>query len=361
MKYQRAKFKRRRKKKMSKFSKGVIYTLLILVILSGLAGYQLYKAFLKPNTWVKDKETSVLYIPTGSDFDDLKTALYEKGIIINRLTFEWLAKRKKLESNIHPGKYVIKDGMTNIELINFLRSGKQTPVNLTFNNIRTKANFAERIAKDIEPDSSEIITLLNDSAYLTIFGFNPETILTMFIPNTYEVYWNITAKELMDRMYTEYNKFWNTERRQKAGQLGLSPVEVSILASIVEKETNQNDEKPRMAGVYINRLQKNWMLQADPTIVFAWGDFTIKRVLNIHKEIDSPYNTYKYYGLPPGPICIPSIASIDGVLNKEDHKYMFFCAKDDFSGYHVFAETNAQHSVNANKYRQALDENNIKK
>jgi len=328
--------------------------------LSVIVGYQLYKAILKPNVWVRDEKSATLYIPTGSTYDDLKTALYEKGIIINRLTFEWLAKRKNLESNIHAGKYLISDGMTNIELINLLRSGKQTPVELTFNNIRTRENLAQRIAVDIEPDSTKIIELLQDSAYLKIFGFNTENILTMFIPNTYEVYWNISAKEMMDRMYTEYNKFWNTERRQKAEQIGLSPVEVSILASIVEKETNQNDEKPRMAGVYLNRMQKNWMLQADPTIVFAWGDFTIKRVLNIHKEIDSPYNTYKNYGLPPGPICIPSIASIDGVLNRENHKYMFFCAKNDFSGYHVFAETHAQHNVNANKYRQALDEHNIK-
>jgi UPF0755 protein len=161
-------------------------------------------------------------------------------------------------------------------------------------------------------------------------------------------------------MYTEYNKFWTQERRHKADQIGLSPVEVSILASIVEKETNKNDEKARMAGVYLNRLEKNWLLQADPTVVYATGDFAIKRVLNIHKEIDSPYNTYKYFGLPPGPICVPSIASIDGVLNREIHKYMFFCAKEDFSGYHSFAETHAQHNINANKYRQALDRNNIK-
>jgi UPF0755 protein len=361
MRYQRAKFKRRRKKKMSKFSKGVIYFLLILIILSGVVGYQLYNAFLKPNTWVKDENTATLYIPTGSTFEELKKTLYGKGIIINRLTFEWMSKRKNLDTNIHPGKYLISDGMTNIELINLLRSGKQIPVKLIFNNIRTKADLAKKIASDIEPDSANIINLLNDSAFLSIFGFSPETILTMFIPNTYEVYWNITGKEVMDRMYTEYNKFWNAGRRQKAEKLGLTPVEVSILASIVERETNKNDEKARMAGVYLNRLEKNWMLQADPTVVFAWGDFSIKRVLNVQKEIDSPYNTYKNYGLPPGPICIPSISSIDGVLDREEHKYMFFCAKDDFSGYHVFAENNTQHSINANKYRRALDKMNIKK
>jgi UPF0755 protein len=361
MKYQRARFKRRRKKKMSKFSKVIIYTFLILTTLAVIIGYQLYKAFLKPNTWVKDEKSATLYIPSGSNFNDLKLSLYEKGIVINRLTFEWMAKRKNLENNIHPGKYVINDGMTNPELIDLLRSGRQTPVKITFNNIRTRENFAQRISRDIEPDSAEIIGLLYDDDYLGIFGFSSETILTMFIPDTYEVYWNISSKELMDRLYMEYNKFWNEGRRQKAEQIGLTPAQVSILASIVEKETNQNDEKERMAGVYLNRLQKNWMLQADPTVVYAVGDFTIKRVLNIHKEIDSPYNTYKNYGLPPGPICLPSVSSIDGVLNREIHNYMFFCAKDDFSGYHAFAETHTQHNINANKYRQALDRENIKK
>jgi UPF0755 protein len=356
-----SKYKRRRTKKRSKFSKIVIYTFIFLIIASGLVGYQLYNAVLKPNIWIKSKEAATLYIPTGSTFDDLKTLLYERGIIINRFSFEWLAKRKKLSDNIHPGKYQLSDGMSNDELINLLRSGKQTPVKLIFNNIRTKANFAQKVAPDIEPDSSGIMNLLNDSSYLSIFGFSTETILTMFLPNTYEVYWNISGKELMDRMYTEYNKFWNTDRRQKAELIGLSPVEVSILASIVEKETNKNDEKARIAGVYLNRMNKNWMLQADPTIVFAWGDFEMKRVLNIHKEIESPYNTYTNYGLPPGPICIPSISSIDAVLNKEDHNYMFFCAKEDFSGYHVFAASHAEHNINANRYRRALDEMNIKK
>ena len=183
----------------------------------------------------------------------------------------------------------------------------------------------------------------------------------MFIPNTYEVYWNISANDLMARMYTEYNNFWNAERLQKAEEIGFTPVEICSLASIIDKETTKNDEKAAIAGVYLNRLKYGWRLQADPTIVFAWGDFSIRRVLNLHKQIDSPYNTYKYYGLPPGPICNPSIASIDAVLNKEDHSYMYFCAKDDFSGYHVFATTIAAHNFNAEKYRRALDELNIRK
>jgi UPF0755 protein len=361
MEYYRSKYGRSKKKKKSKFARFVIVTLFILIIVATAIGYQLYKVILKPNTWVRDRQSAFLYVPTDSDYEDLKELLYENGLIINRLNFEWLAKRKNLPNNIHSGKYTIKNGMSNDELINLLRSGNQTPVKLIFNNIRTKQEFAQRISLEIEPDSADIIGLLDDEAYLSIFGFSPEIILTMFIPNTYEVYWNISARELMDRMYAEYNNFWNVARRQKADLIGLKPVEVSILASVVEKETNKDDEKPAIAGVYMNRLKMNWRLQADPTVVFAWGDFEIKRVLNIHKEIESPYNTYIYNGLPPGPICIPSIASIDAVLNKEDHKYLFFCAKDDFSGYHVFASSNAQHGINADKYRRALDERNIKK
>jgi UPF0755 protein len=361
MEYRMSSYNRKKKKKTSKFAKFVYTTLLLLIIIALFVAYQLYRAILKPNTWTKDKETAFLYIPTGSDFEDLKENLYENGLVINRPTFEWLAKRKNLPTHVHPGKYTIRNNMSNDELINLLRSGKQTPVNLIFNNIRTKGEFAQKVSLEIEPDSADIINLINDSDYLSIFGFKPEIILTMFIPNTYQVYWNISSKELMDRMYAEYNTFWNVARRQKADALGLKPVEVSILASIVEKETNKDDEKPVIAGVYLNRLKSGWRLQADPTLVFALGDFSIKRVLNSHKVFDSPYNTYMYAGLPPGPICVPSIASIDAVLNKEDCNFLFFCARDDFSGYHVFATSNAQHEINAQKYQRALDNRNIKK
>ncbi len=361
MEYYHSRYSSSRSKKRSGFSRFILYFLFILVIAAVVLAYQLYKVILKPNTWVKDDQAISLYVPTGSDFDDLKVLLYEHGIVINRISFEWLAKKKNLKSNVHPGRYLVKDGMSNDELINLLRSGEQTPVKLIFNNIRTKEEFAEKISGQIEPDSAQIIHLLNDSAYLNIFGFEPENIISMFIPNTYEMYWNISAKDFMDRMYIEYNKFWNNDRRKKAEQIGLDAEEVSILASIIDKETSKDDEKATIAGVYLNRMKYNWRLQADPTVIYAWGDFNIKRVLNIHKQIDSPYNTYKYYGLPPGPICIPSIAAIDAVLNQEKHNYMFFCAKDDFSGYHVFASTHAQHNINANKYRRALDKRNIKK
>ncbi len=354
-------YSRGRAKKRSKFSRFVLYSIFILIVAAVILAYQFYKIVLKPNTWVKNEKEVSIYIPTGSDYENLKNKLYSRGVIINRYTFELLAKKKNLPGNIHPGRYIIKNGMNNDELINLLRSGKQTPVKVIFNNIRTRDELAQRIDVQIEPDSAEIANLLNDSTYLKIFGFNPQTILAMFIPNTYEVYWNISARDFMDRMYTEYNKFWNNARRQKADQVGLNAVEVSILASIIEKETNKDDEKPAIAGVYLNRLKYNWRLQADPTVIFAWGDYNIKRVLNAQKEIDSPYNTYQHLGLPPGPICIPSISSIDAVLNRENNNYLFFCAKDDFSGYHVFSSTNEQHIANAIKYRDALDRMNIKK
>jgi UPF0755 protein len=215
--------------------------------------------------------------------------------------------------------------------------------------------LAERVSHQIEADSASLVSLLNDSAYLARAGLNMENALTLFIPNTYEFYWNTTAQQFMDRMKRENESFWTADRMMKASDAGLSKEEVIILASIVEKETNKNDEKARIAGVYKNRLDAGWRLQADPTLVYASGDFGLTRVLNIHKRIESPYNTYIHTGLPPGPICIPSIASIEAVLNYENHKFLFFCAKDDLSGYHVFAETVTQHNRNANNYRKAIE------
>jgi len=350
-----------RKKKKSRFSR-FIYIILFILILAALGiAYQLWVVIFKPNTWVQDEKPVPVYIHTGSSYDDLKSTLYSQGIVVNRKTFEWLAQKKNLPKHIYPGRYLVGGGLNNNELIDLFRSGEQSPVKLTFNNIRTSSDLSQIISTQLEIDSAEIVSLLNDSTFTKKFGFKPHTIVCMFIPNTYEVYWDISANELMTRMYTEYNNFWNTDRLSKAEALGFGPSEICTLASIVDKETTKNDEKAKIAGVYLNRLKYGWRLQADPTIVFAWGDFSIRRVLNLHKQIDSPYNTYKYYGLPPGPICVPTISSVDAVLNREDHAYMYFCAKDDFSGYHVFATTNAQHIVNANNYRNALDKLNIRK
>ena len=233
-----------------------------------------------------------------------------------------------------------------------LRKGFQTPVKVVFNNINNLEQLAGRVSDQIEADSLSITTAIrNDSSICPCY----------FIPNTYEFYWNTDAESFIKKMKAEYENFWNETRIAKAEEMNLKPEEVSILASIVDKETTKTSEMPRIAGVYLNRLKKHWPLQADPTLIYALGDYSIHRVLDVHKEIDSPYNTYKHAGLPPGPICLPSIAAIDAVLNAERHKYFYFCAKDDLSGYHVFARNINEHNRNAEKYRRALNKHKIYK
>jgi len=305
------------------------------------------------------EKTTYFFIPTGSVFSDVVNSLYEKNYIINTASFEWVAEKKNLKNNIHPGRYQLETGMNNEELINMLRSGKQVPVNLVINPLRTKEKLAAKVAKQIETDSISMIGLLNNDDFLANYNLTKSNVLLHFIPNTYEIYWNTSAEEFFERMTNEYDKFWTKDRKAKAEKIGLSRAEVSILASIVEMETMKDDEKPTIAGVYINRLKKKMRLEADPTIIYAVGDYSITRVLNVHKEIDSPYNTYKHSGLPPGPICMPSIASLMGVLNYEDHNYIFFCAKPDFSGYHNFAKTYSQHRVNAKKFQRELNRRKI--
>lgn len=349
------------RKKKIRNRKIFLFTILLLIAIGIAFLFGVYQYVLKTNVWTADGERTEVIIPTGTDYEGIKLIIYSKGIILNRNSFELVSKALKYHENVKPGRYLIDAGMNNLELVRLLRSGKQSPVQLTFNNMRDVAQLAGRVGAQIELDSVSLVDRLSDTAYLNFLGFNLQTIPALFIPNTYEFYWTTNADNFISRMYQEYKRFWNEERLNKASALGFSPVQVSILASIVDKETNMNDEKQRIAGVYINRLRGGWRLQADPTLVFAAGDFEIRRVLDIHKTIESPYNTYKFTGLPPGPICIPSIASIDAVLNFEKHRFYFFCAKDDLSGYHAFAETYEQHQLNAWRYRQALDRLNIKR
>jgi UPF0755 protein len=262
--------------------------------------------------------------------------------------------------NIKSGKYKIDPAMNYLKLIRMLRNGNQIPVNLTFNNIRLRKDFTEKISGQMMFDSSTLLERLTDSVETASLGFTPETVLTMFIPNTYEIYWNTSAGKFLERMKKEYDRFWTRERREKAENIHLSPVEVSILASIVEEETAQKAEFPVIAGLYLNRLRKGMRLQADPTVKFAVGDVTLKRILNEHLLADSPYNTYIYSGLPPGPIRLPSIAAIDAVLNYREHSYLYMCAKEDFSGEHNFAVTLSEHNRNANRYKDALNRNHIR-
>jgi len=258
------------------------------------------------------------------------------------------------------GKYEIKPQLNYVELVRMLRNGNQIPVQLTFNNIRLKKDFAEKVGNQLMFGREILLDKMNQPDVCRSLGFDTITIMSMFIPNTYEVYWTVSATQFLERMKKEYDRFWTAERIRKARELSLSPVEVSILASIVEEETADYSEYPIVAGLYINRLRKGMLLQADPTLKFAAGDFELRRILFAHREIDSPYNTYKNPGLPPGPIRIPSIAGIDAVLNYTHHNYLFMVAKEDFSGRHNFAVTLSEHNRNADKYHDALNRNNIR-
>lgn len=339
----------------------IISGITIVMIFVGLIiGSSLYKRIKKSNVSVQENNFE-LFIPTNSSFDDVKNILFDADILIDTNSFNWVAEKKKLYLRIIPGKYVIKDGMSNNELVNLLRSGSEVEVNVIFNSIRTKEQLAGRIAEQLELDSLDLLDLLYNEAYIKTLGLENESIMTLFIPNTYRFYWDTDAKSFVSRMKREYDRFWKTTRQEKAEKIGLTQTEVITLASIVEEETKKNDEKQRLAGVYMNRLKKGWRLQADPTVIFAIGDFTINRVLNKHLDYDSPYNTYRYKGLPPGPINIPSISSIDAVLNFEQHSYLYFCAKEDFSGYHYFAKTLKQHNIYADKYKRALNKMRIYK
>ncbi len=348
-----------RKKRSIFFHPWLLTALIIIIVCGGLLSFLFYRIVYAPNTELGGKEVMHLYIPSGSSYEDVKQLMEEENILASTGTFDWLAKKKNYPNRVQPGRYRIQQGMGNNELINLLRSGEQEPVRLTFTNIHTEGQLAGTIASQLETDSLSIMQLLNDEEILQETGLDRSTIKLLFIPNTYEVYWTTSPRQLLNRMQREYRAFWNETRLEKASEIGLSPQEVGVLASIVQRETSKQDEMARIAGVYINRLHRGILLQADPTVVFAHGDFSIGRVLNRHLEIDSPYNTYKYAGLPPGPITLPEPAVMDAVLNYEKHNYLYFSAREDFSGYHNFAETYAEHLANARRYRQALNERRI--
>lgn len=335
----------------------ILWFCIILTIAAVIAGYFAYTWTYKPNVSLGQDTSKIIYIPTGSTYEDVLRILTENDILKNTESFNRLAEFKKYKSRIKPGKYKIQNNTNNNDLIKMLRSGKQETVTFTFTNIRKKEELISRVGKKLEADSVELTKLMNDNEWLKQnFGMSSETIISLFIPNTYEFNWNTSAKEFLKRMQTEYKKFWTAERKQKAKQLNMTQTQVSILASIVQSEQLAfPDERPIIAGLYLNRLKIGMCLQSDPTIIYAMGDFSIRRVLDKYKNFDSPYNTYKCTGLPPGPIYIPEISSIDAVLNYQKNDYLYMCAKEDFSGRHNFAKTLAQHNLNARKYQMALN------
>lgn len=343
-----------------------IKRILLVIVLAGLVvggwfSYMVYNAVFSPNTAFNNSEAFV-YIPSDADFNEVKQLV--EPLLEDLGTFEQVAKRKGYVGNVKGGKYAIKKGMNNNEIVNSLRANN-IPVNVSFNNQETLADLAGRIAAQIEADSLSLIRAFNDSDFLKERGFDEENKLAMYIPNSYEFFWNTTGEEFRDRMAREYDRFWNDERLKKAKAVGLSPDEVMTLASLVHKETAKVDERPKVAGLYLNRLKRGMLLQADPTVIYALKkkandyDLVIKRVLYKDLEVDSPYNTYKYAGLPPGPIAMPDISAIDAVLNPEKHDYLYFVADVENFGYHKFAKTLAQHNRNKVQYVQWINSKKI--
>lgn len=305
--------------------------------------------------------TTHLYIDQDDTTDSVYHKVAQKGNPRSLNGFRWMMKYKNYEHNIHTGCYAIHPNENVYHVFSRLLRGYQEPVNLTIGSVRTIERLARNIGRQLMIDSIDISKILHDTIYIKQLGFSQETLPALFIPNTYQVYWNTTAKGLIERIQKEYNRFWNSERKTKAQEIGLHPIAIATLASIVEEETNNKDEKPMVAGLYINRLRQGIPLQADPTIKFALQDFNLRRINNTHLNVDSPYNTYKHLGLPPGPIRIPTPASIDAVLNYTKHNFLYMCAKEDFSGTHNFASTLTEHMKNARKYWNALNKRKIYK
>ncbi len=343
------------------YRKALLLLGFLLVFSVLVVSYKMWQMIFLPSLNLPDSRYAYVTIPTGSDFSFVNTTLNQMKLLHYPKVFESVAKYKEYTQNVRPGRYRVTQEMSINSLINMLKAGRQEPVQVVFNSIRTPSQLAGRIGRQLEADSVDIISLLRDSVFLSGYGIQPREVALLFIPNTYEFFWNTSAKTFVVRMHGESEKFWNKKRVEELQQIGMTRLQAVTLASIVEMETQQNTEKQNIAGVYINRLKTKMHLQADPTLVFAHGDYSIRRVLNKHKQIDSPYNTYKYPGLPPGPICFPSIASIDAVLNYEKHDYLYFCARADFSGFHDFARTYSQHLLNARRYQKALNQLNIKK
>ena len=329
----------------------VIFLALSILLISFT--FYFYQIFFTANILV-EKEDKLFVVPAGSTFHAVQQELIRGGYVNDIVSFSFVARLMNYDKRINPGRYLFRKNMNNRQAVIALTSGRAEEVKVTFSYARLISDLEKKITANIGVTETEFRNALDHFISNNEEGFTQDNILTMFIPNTYMVYFNVIPEDLIQRFNKEYHNFWTIERLDKARSLGLTPIEVSILASIVQAEISKEEEGPIVAGLYLNRLKHDIPLQADPTLVFAAGDFTIKRVLNVHKEIDSPYNTYKYAGLPPGPINMPYISSIDAVLNHQKHNYLYMCAREDFSGYHNFSSTMEEHLKNAKRYQRAL-------
>lgn len=332
----------------------------VIITIAIAYGYKIYNDIFSANTKFQNDEVYV-YIPTNAAYPEVKTIIEPFVKSVDK--FELVANKSGYPDKIKSGRFLFKRDMSSFDMIRALR--QNIPVRLSFNNQETLEKLASRISNQLEPDSLTLMKVFKDSTFLKENQLNDENLISLFIPNTYEFYWNISAEKFRDKMIKEYRIFWNSERIAKAEALGLTPLQVSTLASIVHKETVKSDERPKVAGVYLNRLKRGIKLDADPTVIFAVkkqkGDFdaVIKRVLYEDLVIESPYNTYKYAGLPPGPIAMPDISAIDAVLNPENHDYIYFCASVTRFGYHEFAKTLKEHEQNRKKYVKWINQQGI--
>lgn len=344
----------------AKSSSGSFRRILLIagLLLAAVGAWLAWSLFFKGNVHTLDHDSEFLYVRTGSTLQDLTEQLETKKLIDDRASFEWMAKLKKFET-VKPGRYRIKDGMSNRELINLLAAGLQEPVSFTFNGVRTKEQLAGRVGGKLEADSTALLELLNDEDYLTKYGLDRNTVMTLFLPDTYSFNWNTSPEEFITAMAKVYKDFWTAERKQLARSIGLSQSEVITLAAIVESEQMKYaDERPTIAGLYMNRLNQGMPLQSDPTVIYALGDFTVRRVLRGDLDVNSPYNTYRYKGLPPGPIRLPQPESVDAVLSYKRNNYIYMCAEYG-TGRHKFTSDYNQHLKNAKVYQEALDKANI--
>ena len=333
--------------------KKILIPLIIFSTILTTGSVYTYQMLYSPNFLI-NAEDKFIIIEENTDFNELIKKLEDDTLINDILSFSFLSKLMEYQENIEIGAYKVKMNMSNYEMITMLRSGNQTPIKLTFSYARKIEDLAEKITAKLKMSKDDLLNYLNENIN-NYSGFKKTDIISIFLPDTYEVYWNISPEKLTNKMYSEYKKFWNEERLSKLDKINLNQKEAIVLASIVASESRMLDEADRIAGLYINRLNRNMRLQADPTLIFAANDFTIRRVLNKHKKIKSPYNTYIHRGLPPGPIRLASKKYIDAVLNYEKHNYIYMCAKEDFSGYHAFSTNLSDHNRNAKKFQIALN------
>ena len=334
--------------------KFVIPAVACILVIFGLLWYFFLSSF------TSSDKTNYVYIDNDDDIDSVFVKLQPYSTSHGMTGYTTLVRHSSYPEHVKTGRYAVEPGLSTLNLFRHMKNGIQTPFNLTVPSVRTMDRMAKVVTDKLLMDSTALAQALTDQATCQRLGFDTTTVAALFIPNTYDIYWNVSVDKFLDRMKKEHDRFWNDERQQKAKAVGLTPVEVATLASIIDEETANDGEKPMIAGMYLNRLRDGMPLQADPTVKFALKDFALKRIYNSMLSVNSPYNTYRNAGLPPGPIRVASVAGLDAVLNPVKHDYLYMCAKEDFSGTHNFARTYQEHLQNAARYSKALNERGIK-